>query len=110
MVGVKKRSREKKIVGVMAKKMVALLVAVVVGVSMSAGGAWADACHPDTLSVCLPSLVSGSKPTAECCTNLHAQQGCLCQYAKDPKYSKYISGPNAGNTLTSCAMAVPSCP
>ncbi|TVU32113.1 hypothetical protein EJB05_23831, partial [Eragrostis curvula] len=94
----------------MAKKMVALLMALVLVAAMSAGGASAaDGCDPESLSVCLPSLVSGSKPTDACCTNLHAQQGCLCQYAKDPKYSKYISGPNARNTLTSCGMAIPSC-
>ncbi|TVU32115.1 hypothetical protein EJB05_23833, partial [Eragrostis curvula] len=61
------------------------------------GGAWAAECDPKLLLVCV-SLVSGSKPTPDCCTNPHAQHGCLCQYLKDPEYSKYISG----NTLSSC--------
>ncbi|TVU32139.1 hypothetical protein EJB05_23858, partial [Eragrostis curvula] len=86
--------------------MAALLVALVVVAAMSAGGASAGGC-PESLSVCLPSLVSGSTPTVKCCTNLRARQGrCLCQYATDPKYSKYMNGPNALNTLTSCGMGM----
>ncbi|KAK3156866.1 hypothetical protein QOZ80_2AG0113090 [Eleusine coracana subsp. coracana] len=94
----------------MATKAVAMLLTLALIVTaMSARGALADDCKPDQLAACLPSIVSGSAPTDACCTNLRAQQGCLCQYAKDPNYGKYVSSPNAGRALTTCGIAVPKC-
>ncbi|GJN19823.1 hypothetical protein PR202_gb07133 [Eleusine coracana subsp. coracana] len=94
----------------MAAKAVAMLLTLALIVTaMNPRGASADDCKPDQLAVCLPAIVSGSAPTDACCTNLHAQQGCFCQYAKDPNYSKYLSSPNAGRTLTTCGIAAPKC-
>ncbi|GJM91162.1 hypothetical protein PR202_ga07509 [Eleusine coracana subsp. coracana] len=91
----------------MAAKAVAMLLTLTVIVT--ARGARADDCKPDQLAVCLPAIVSGSAPTDACCTNLRAQQGCFCQYAKDPNYGKYLNSPNAGRALTTCGIAVPKC-
>ncbi|KAK3152976.1 hypothetical protein QOZ80_2BG0166040 [Eleusine coracana subsp. coracana] len=89
-------------------KTIAMLVAVAL-LMVAAIGASGDDCKPDQLAVCLPAIVSGSAPTDACCTNLHAQQGCFCQYAKDPNYARYIGSPNARKALTTCGINIPNC-
>ncbi|CAM0870981.1 unnamed protein product [Alopecurus aequalis] len=84
--------------------VLALILALVV-LATEPGGARA-ACDASQLAVCLPAITAGAKPTPECCANLTAQQGCLCQYAKDPYYGRYIS-PYASKTLQSCGVPVP---
>lgn len=86
----------------------ALVVVVAVAVA-SAGGAAAQQCSPAQLAACAPAIISGSPPTALCCSNLRAQEPCFCQYARNPAYSSYINSPNARRTLASCGIAVPSC-
>nr|ACG37669.1 nonspecific lipid-transfer protein precursor [Zea mays] len=88
--------------------LVALALVVVVAVA-SAGGAAAQQCSAAQLAACAPAIISGSPPTASCCSNLRAQEPCFCQYARNPAYSSYINSPNARRTLASCGIAVPSC-
>ncbi|XP_062200283.1 non-specific lipid-transfer protein 2P-like [Phragmites australis] len=94
----------------MAKAAAAMLVAVaLVVVAMSAGGASAQQCNAGQLTVCAPAIISGAAPQASCCSNLRAQRGCFCQFARNPAYSRYINSPNARSTLAACGVAVPRC-
>ena len=92
-------------------KAVAMLVALalVAVAATSASGASAQQCNASQLAVCATAVISGSAPTASCCSNLRAQQPCFCQYARNPAYSSYINSPNARRTLSSCGIAIPSC-
>ncbi|MBF6189543.1 hypothetical protein IU482_30525, partial [Nocardia farcinica] len=46
---------------------------------------------------------------AACCSSLRAQQGCFCQFAKDPRYGRYVNSPNARKAVSSCGIALPTC-
>jgi hypothetical protein len=87
--------------------VVALMLALVV-LAAAPGGARA-ACDASQLAVCVSAITGGAPPTTVCCANLKAQQGCFCQYAKDPAYGRYIKSPSARKTLESCHLAVPTC-
>ncbi|CAM0870979.1 unnamed protein product [Alopecurus aequalis] len=87
--------------------VVALMLALVV--ALAPGGARAAACDAAQLAVCVPAITTGAKPVPQCCTNLKEQRPCFCQYAKDPKYGRYIKSPNATKTLQSCGVPVPKC-
>ena len=95
--------------------MVLVVVAMVV-VAPSVGAATARAstgeqqCDVGQLIACGPAIIGGTTPSESCCSNLKAQEGCFCQYAKDPAYSQYINSPNAQKTLTSCGITLPACP
>jgi hypothetical protein len=94
----------------MAAKAFAVLVAVLAVVAaMSAGGASSQACNAGTLALCAPAILSGSAPSGACCSNLRAQQGCICQFARNPAYSGYINSPNSRRALASCGIAIPHC-
>jgi hypothetical protein len=94
----------------MAAKAFAVLVAVLAVVAaMSAGGASSQACNAGTLALCAPAILSGSAPSGACCSNLRAQQGCFCQFARNPAYSGYINSPNSRRALASCGIAIPHC-
>ncbi|WVZ59546.1 hypothetical protein U9M48_009671 [Paspalum notatum var. saurae] len=96
----------------MAKAVAAMLVALALIVAVVAGGARgaaAQQCNAAELVVCAPAIISGAAPTASCCSNLRAQEGCFCQYAQEPAYSGYINSPNARRALTACGVTVPSC-
>ncbi|TVU01852.1 hypothetical protein EJB05_52666, partial [Eragrostis curvula] len=91
-------------------KAVALLVMVaLVIVAMSASGVLADDCNPDKLAPCLPAIVIRTKPAGACCKNLRSQQGCFCEYAKNPDYHKFITSPKAHHALDHCGVPIPSC-
>ncbi|CAL4934264.1 unnamed protein product [Urochloa decumbens] len=92
----------------MAAKAVAVLVALAL-VAAAMGGASAQQCNAGELAVCAPAIIGGAAPTAGCCSNLRSQEGCFCQYARNPAYSRYINSPNARSTLKSCGIAIPSC-
>ncbi|CAM0956547.1 unnamed protein product [Alopecurus aequalis] len=101
---------------------VLVLVVVVVAPSVAASRARAPAmapgrasmaeqqCDVEKLIVRGTAIITGAMPSASCCSNLKAQEGCFCQYAKDPAYSLYINSPNAHKTLTSCGITLPTCP
>ncbi|KAE8784379.1 7 kDa lipid transfer protein [Hordeum vulgare] len=82
--------------------LVAMMLALVVA-------ARAAPCEVGQLTVCMPAITTGAKPSGACCANLGAQQGCFCQYAKDPALGRYITSPHARDTLLSCGLAVPRC-
>nr|CAH69202.1 type 2 non specific lipid transfer protein precursor [Triticum aestivum]CAH69203.1 type 2 non specific lipid transfer protein precursor [Triticum aestivum] len=94
--------------GMGKQQVVAALMLALVVLAAAPGGAHA-ACRASQLAVCASAILSGAKPSGECCGNLRAQQGCFCQYAKDPTYGQYIRSPHARDTLTSCGLAVPHC-
>ncbi|CAM0956546.1 unnamed protein product [Alopecurus aequalis] len=107
-----------------AVAMCAVLIVVVVMVAPSVAAATARApamapggastaeqqCDAEKLIECGPAIIGGTTPSDSCCSNLKAQEGCFCQYAKDPAYSQYINSPNARKTLTSCGITLPTCP
>jgi hypothetical protein len=87
----------------MALLVVALLLAA------AAETASAASCNAGQLAVCAAAITSGAKPSAACCSNLKAQQGCFCQFAKNPTYGRYINSPNARKTVASCGVSLPRC-
>uniref|UniRef100_A0ACD5U545 Uncharacterized protein n=1 Tax=Avena sativa TaxID=4498 RepID=A0ACD5U545_AVESA len=104
-----------------AVAMCAVLVVVVVAVlapsvaavrTMAPAGASAaeQQCDAGELISCAPAIIGGTTPTETCCSNLKAQEGCFCKYAKDPAFSSYINSPNARKTLASCGITLPNCP
>ncbi|CAN6296845.1 unnamed protein product [Urochloa humidicola] len=93
----------------MMKQQQVAACAMLLLVLMAAGGASAATCNAGQLSVCLPAITSGSKPSSGCCSGLKAQQGCFCQFAKNPAVGRYVSSPNARKTLAACGVAVPRC-
>ena len=94
--------------GMMKKQGVTALMLALVVLAAAPGGARA-ACQASQLAGCASAILSGAKPSGECCGNLRAQQGCFCQYAKDPSLGAYIRSPHARETLVSCGLAVPHC-
>ncbi|KAF0932867.1 hypothetical protein E2562_012190 [Oryza meyeriana var. granulata] len=54
-----------------------------------------------------PALPCVGAEEAGC--RLRAQQGCFCQFAKNPAYARYINSPNARKAVASCGIALPSC-
>lgn len=90
------------------RKDVMVVVALVTMVAL-AGGARAASCNAGQLTVCAAAITGGAKPSAACCSNLRAQQGCFCQFAKNPTYGRYISSPNARKTVASCGITLPRC-
>ena len=88
--------------------VVAALMLALVVLAAAPGGARA-ACQASQLAVCASAITGGAKPTPGCCANLSAQQGCFCQYAKDPALRQYITSPYARQMLASCNIPVPKC-
>ncbi|KAM3390584.1 hypothetical protein ACQJBY_012279 [Aegilops geniculata] len=64
---------------------------------------------PKKLLPCNPAVKEGKVPSALCCSNLRAQEECLCLYMNDPRYQPYFMGPGTGKTITSCGIPVPYC-
>ncbi|CAL4917461.1 unnamed protein product [Urochloa decumbens] len=93
----------------MAAKKAAVVAAVMALALVAAMGASAQQCNAGELAVCAPAIIGGAAPTAGCCSNLRSQEGCFCQYARNPAYSRYINSPSARSTLKSCGIAIPSC-
>uniref|UniRef100_A0A0E0M9G5 Bifunctional inhibitor/plant lipid transfer protein/seed storage helical domain-containing protein n=1 Tax=Oryza punctata TaxID=4537 RepID=A0A0E0M9G5_ORYPU len=84
------------------------VMAVLLLVAAAAAPATAQ-CNAGQLAICAGAIISGSAPSASCCSNLRAQRGCFCQYARNPAYASYINSANARKTLTSCGIAIPRC-
>ncbi|EAY79130.1 hypothetical protein OsI_34237 [Oryza sativa Indica Group] len=66
-------------------------------------------CDPGLLSPCAAPIFFGTAPSASCCSSLKAQQGCFCQYAKDPMYASYINSTNARKMIATCGIPLPNC-
>ncbi|KAL5210872.1 hypothetical protein ABZP36_006495 [Zizania latifolia] len=94
----------------MMMRKVAAVVLVVAMLAADGGGlgAWA-ACDAGQLAPCVGAIAGGAPATAACCSGLRAQQGCLCLFAKDPRYARYVNSPNARRTVASCGFSIPSC-
>ncbi|KAL6847546.1 hypothetical protein ACP4OV_022572 [Aristida adscensionis] len=95
--------------GVRSRSLAVVAAAMVVVVVAAAGGAAAATCNAGQLVACAPAITAGSAPTAACCANLRAQQGCFCEYAKNPTYGRYVSSPNARRAVASCGISLPRC-
>ncbi|XP_037431843.1 non-specific lipid-transfer protein 2P-like [Triticum dicoccoides] len=93
----------------MAMRKEVLLVAMMLALVVAAPGGALAACEVGQLTVCMPAITTGAKPSDACCGNLRVQQACFCQYAKDPSLARYITSPHARETLVSCGLAVPHC-
>ncbi|GJN19824.1 hypothetical protein PR202_gb07134 [Eleusine coracana subsp. coracana] len=93
----------------MAKALAVLVAVLAVVAAMSASGVSAQDCNAGSLAVCAGPILSGSPPSGACCSNLRAQRGCFCQFARNPAYGTYINSPNARKTLSACNIAVPRC-
>ncbi|XP_015690608.1 non-specific lipid-transfer protein 2-like [Oryza brachyantha] len=89
------------------RKVAAVVLVVVVAACRCSDAA--VPCNAGQLTVCAGAIAGGAKPTAACCSSLRAQQGCFCQFAKDPRYGRYVNSPNARRAVTSCGIAVPRC-
>ncbi|GAA0175795.1 hypothetical protein LIER_28903 [Lithospermum erythrorhizon] len=61
-------------------------------------------CDATKLAPCLPAFQDGSAPTSSCCKNLKEQEPCLCQFAKDPNYKKYVDSPNSKKIAAACKV------
>jgi len=93
----------------MMRKQAVMACAVLLLLVLAGGGASAASCNAGQLAVCAAALTSGAKPSTACCSNLKAQQGCFCQFAKNPAYSRYINSPNARKVVAACGVALPRC-
>ncbi|EMS52279.1 Non-specific lipid-transfer protein 2G [Triticum urartu] len=85
------------------------VVAVMLMLVVLAPGKARAACEVTQLAMCASAILGGTKPSGECCGNLRAQQGCFCQYVKDPNYGHYVNSPHARETLQTCGIALPHC-
>ncbi|GJN09333.1 hypothetical protein PR202_ga27333 [Eleusine coracana subsp. coracana] len=91
-------------------KLQVLAMMVVLLVAMAGQeAALAASCNAGSLAPCVGAITGGGKPTASCCSNLRAQKGCFCQFAKNPAYGRYINSPNARKTVAACGLALPRC-
>ncbi|XP_040384271.1 non-specific lipid-transfer protein 2P-like [Oryza brachyantha] len=90
-------------------KWAAVTVLLLVAAAMAAPAPAAAQCNAGQLAVCAGAIIGGSAPSASCCSNLRAQRGCFCQYARNPAYASYINSGNARKTLSSCGIAIPRC-
>ncbi|KAG8092191.1 hypothetical protein GUJ93_ZPchr0012g21003 [Zizania palustris] len=94
----------------MAKSAAVMVAVMVVAVVVAAMAPAASAqCNAGSLAVCAEAILNGAAPSASCCSNLRAQQGCFCQFARNPLYSGYITSANARKTLNSCRVNIPRC-
>jgi hypothetical protein len=91
----------------MASKTVIAVLAAVLLVAAAMGTAESHQCNVGALKVCAPAFTKGAPPTASCCASIRSQESCLCHYANNPAYSRYI--PNARKTLSSCGIPEPTC-
>jgi hypothetical protein len=75
-----------------------LVVVVMVTSSHRASGSGRESsaqCNAGHLVLCAAAIIGGAAPSASCYENLRAQQGCFCQYARNPAYRRYIDSPTA---------------
>ncbi|WOG92888.1 hypothetical protein DCAR_0312165 [Daucus carota subsp. sativus] len=67
-------------------------------------------CNIASLAPCLPVILNPSlQPTAECCTNLVAQEPCFCIFIKDPRFKGYVNSPGAKKLQAACGVQPPKC-
>jgi hypothetical protein len=69
----------------------------------------AAACDASALTPCMGAIMLGGAVTPGCCVRMRAQQGCLCQYARNPSYSGYVNSPRAQSVVRACGVPRPRC-
>ncbi|KAL6603276.1 hypothetical protein ACP70R_043637 [Stipagrostis hirtigluma subsp. patula] len=84
------------------------VVVVLMAAAQTAVVAAAAGCNPAALSPCGGAL-AGGRVTQGCCVQLRAQQGCLCQYARNPAYAAYVNGPIAQSVASACRLPKIKC-
>ncbi|KAM3198359.1 hypothetical protein ACQJBY_073483 [Aegilops geniculata] len=89
--------------------VVAAMMVLALQALASTASAAAAPCNAGLLAACASPVMTGSKPSAACCSNLRAQQGCFCQFAKNPIYGRYIQSPYTRQTVSTCGIALPHC-
>ncbi|KAK8518900.1 hypothetical protein V6N13_017835 [Hibiscus sabdariffa] len=66
-------------------------------------------CNPTELRPCTPALTTPADPTPICCSKLHEQQPCLCEYMRNPGLKPYVDSPNARRVASFCKIPWPQC-
>ncbi|KAK3131229.1 hypothetical protein QOZ80_6BG0503750 [Eleusine coracana subsp. coracana] len=84
-------------------KTAASVLVIALFILLAAQALHAAPCNPSALSPCGGALVGGVV-TRGCCVQLRAQQGCLCQYARNPAYRGYVNGPVAQSVARTCGL------
>ncbi|XP_010227440.1 probable non-specific lipid-transfer protein 2 [Brachypodium distachyon] len=89
-----------------SKAVVCALAFVLLLAAETAAGA---SCDATALSPCVGAIMLGGAVTPGCCARLKAQQGCLCQYARNPSYAGYVGSPRAQGVVQACGLPKPKC-
>ncbi|KAJ1284874.1 hypothetical protein BS78_03G238600 [Paspalum vaginatum] len=63
-------------------------------------------CDPLALRPCVPAVVWGAAPSAECCASLREQRPCLCRYSKNPELGRYIRSRDGRRIARACGVRV----
>ncbi|EOA26115.1 hypothetical protein CARUB_v10019541mg [Capsella rubella] len=66
-------------------------------------------CTDIEITGCVPAIILGTPPTAECCGKLKAQQPCYCDFIKNPAFRPLVTSPQAHAALGFCGIPYPSC-
>ncbi|CAN7045043.1 unnamed protein product [Brassica rapa subsp. trilocularis] len=66
-------------------------------------------CTKIDLTGCWPELFDGTKPSAQCCGTLKAQQPCYCDFIKNPALKKFATSREAHLALGFCGIPYPTC-
>ncbi|CAG7895500.1 unnamed protein product [Brassica rapa] len=66
-------------------------------------------CTKIDLTGCWPELFDGTKPSAQCCGTLKAQQPCYCDFIKNPDLKKFATSREAHLALGFCGIPYPTC-
>ncbi|KAI8542821.1 hypothetical protein RHMOL_Rhmol08G0169000 [Rhododendron molle] len=69
----------------------------------------AAVCNPSELSPCSSVISSSAPPSKLCCSKIQEQKPCLCQYASNPNFMKFLASPNAQKVATTCGVPIPKC-
>ncbi|KAL4581637.1 hypothetical protein LXL04_006163 [Taraxacum kok-saghyz] len=89
------------------KGLTIMMVAVVTILMMEVHRGMAVVCVPTNLEPCMPFFMNNSPPPprdSQCCVNVRNMDGCYCEFLKDPKYGKYLRGPNAKKVGNACVV------
>ncbi|XP_019151832.1 PREDICTED: non-specific lipid-transfer protein 2-like [Ipomoea nil] len=66
-------------------------------------------CSATELSPCASAIISGTPPSAACCSKLKEQKPCLCGYLKNPTLRQFVNSPNAKKVASACGVPTPKC-
>ncbi|KQJ97367.1 non-specific lipid-transfer protein 2P [Brachypodium distachyon] len=94
-----------------AMSVVVTAALVIVLVATATAMMVAAQCDAGQLVVCAPAILGGAMPTASCCSKLREQeqQGCFCEYLRNPAYAGYINSQTARGAIAACNVTLPQC-